>query len=867
MHVNEYRKKLLNRLRLDIDVVRASGNQLYTRNGTIVRDYLAQYGALPFGHNPPFAIAAVTDYLNAEQPVFMQPNIHRDAIALATKLGSAVGPGYTRCVFTNSGAETVEAAIKLARMRTGRKHILSVVRGFHGKTYAALSASGSRRFKTEHIHDAEAYTHISMDDAATLERELSSGRYAAFIIEPVQGEGGMCVVDAAYLRAAVELCAHAGTMSIFDEIQTGLGRTGHLCVATQYTLKPDMLLFSKALGAGVIPIGALLCRETAYTAEFDRKHSSTFANNGLAATAGMAVLNKLLMDDSCALRHVQDMGRLVDKHLERITADFPAHFTAQGVGLMRGLELRDPAATANLTVNFCQNSGALAYVICGYLLHRHNMFTMPLMSQPCSIRFEPPLNVTEEDIDHFFHAFTEVCNLLKNGRYDILFSHLIEKNPVSCPPPELCFPVSELPDLAKTIDAGCTLNKGKKFAFLIHGTSMTDNIRSFPYAIRANYSQDELNALCQQIMGIAAIDFAPDIGVEFGVKSATSYANGMLIFTPLGPEEMLALPRHEKINLLKQYLDIAHQEGVEIVGLGAYTSVISRGGEMVLPIAGDAIITTGNSLTALSTVESIKSLGQQARAPQQIAAVIGARGSVGKVVVMALAHSYGRIILVGRKGGESDVLHAIMPSLFQLAVQTDDQVLPGSVFYKIRHWLAAHGLNVQAPLHDADIKQRIAALALEALAAGENIQCGVWADCDHDTVLKSADCIISATSEGKPFLGTLNLKPNAIVFDAARPFDFHRDSLHHIYEGGLVSQPGQVNYSDCNMVGTPSGVNLACLSETLALALDRVETHQSVGQNIDYQSARKILKIARQHGFEPMQYKTAGTNLEGQYAA
>jgi predicted amino acid dehydrogenase len=581
----------------------------------------------------------------------------------------------------------------------------------------------------------------------------------------------------------------------------------------------------------------------------------------------MAVLDKLLADDGSALRHVRDMSGLVDAHIARIAADFPEHFTAQGVGLMRGLELRDPAAAANITINFCQNSGALAYVVCGYLLHRHKMFTMPLMSQPCSLRFEPPLNINKEDIDDFFKALTDVCSLLKNGRYDILFSHLIEKDPASCSAPELYYPVSELPNLAQTVDASCTLNKGKKFAFLIHVTSTADNIRSFPCAVRANYSQDELNALSQKIMEIAAVDYAPDIGIEFGVKSATSYANGMLIFTPLGPEEMMALPRYEKMNLMKQYFDVAKEAGVEVVGLGAYTSVISRGGEMVLPIADDIVITTGNSLTAMSTIESIKSLGQQALAPQQIAAVIGARGSVGKVVVMALAHSYGRIILVGRKGGEKGVLNAIVPSLFQLAVQTDDQVLPGSVFYKIRHWLTAHGVNVQAPLHDTDIEQRIATLALEALATEENVQFGVWADCDHDTVLRSADCIISATSEGKPFLGTLNLKPNAIVFDAARPFDFYRDSQHHIYEGGLVAQPEQVNYSDCNMVGTPLGVNLACLSETIALALDRVETHQSVGKSIDYQSARKILKIAMQHGFEPVQYKNASADIEGKYAA
>jgi acetylornithine/succinyldiaminopimelate/putrescine aminotransferase/predicted amino acid dehydrogenase len=865
MYVNEYREKLLEKLRLKIEIVRASGNRLFLHDGSLVRDYLAQYGALPFGHNPSFATEAIKQYLSAEHPIFMQPNIHPAALALAAKLGAAVGAEYTRCVFTNSGAETVEAAIKLARMRTGRKCILSVAQGFHGKTYAALSASGSSRFKAEHIHDADAYTHIPLGDLSLLEEALGTGRYAAFMIEPVQGEGGMQVADAGYLRQAVALCARVGTLCIFDEIQTGLGRTGHLCVATQYALKPDMLLFAKALGAGMIPLGALLFRETAYLAEFDRKHSSTFANNGLAAVAGMALLDRLLADHGQALRQVQNRAHLVDLHLARISGVFPDIFTAQGVGLMRGLELRDPAAGANVTANFCRNSGALAYIVCGYLLHRHAIFTMPLLSQPCSIRFEPPLDVSHEDIDHFFLAVTEVCDLLQNGRYDILFSHLIGKNPASCPAPEIRFPVSELPDLAQTVDAHCTLIKGKKFAFLIHGTSMADNIRSFPYAMRVNYSQDELDLVCRHLMEIAAIDFAPAIGVEFGVRSASAYANGMLIFTPLGPKEMMALPRQEKLNLMQQYLDIAKREKVEVIGLGAYTSVISRGGEMLLPLIGNAIVTTGNSLTALSTVESIKSLGQQALASQHVAAVIGARGSVGRLVVKALAHSYGHIVLVGRPGAEQGMLNTVVPDLFQLAVWTEDSILPGSVFDKIRHWVMAHGMSLptSAPMHDNHLMQQINALALKALAQKDHFQFGVRADNASAATLAEADCIVSATSAGKPFLRTLNLKPNAIVFDTARPFDFYRDGLHPIYEGGLVRQPQTLNYSDCNMVGTPPGVNLACLSETIALALERVETHQSLGKNIDYHNAKQVLSIARRHGFEPVQYSVDGLSRAG----
>jgi predicted amino acid dehydrogenase len=365
-----------------------------------------------------------------------------------------------------------------------------------------------------------------------------------------------------------------------------------------------------------------------------------------------------------------------------------------------------------------------------------------------------------------------------------------------------------------------------------------DNIRSFPVAIRQNMSASECDALCRCIMDIAVVDFAPDVALEFAVRSSKAYANGMLIFTPLGPEDMMALPEHEKLTLMKQYFEVARTNGVEVVGLGAYTSVISRGGDAVLPIAGDFVLTNGNSLTALATVESIRSFGQT-QAPHQIAAMIGARGSVGKLTVMGLAHNYGHIILVGRPGSEGALLQDIVPTLLHLAMTTEEAVQTGSVLDKIRKWVKTQ-----------DSLPAVSA----ALPDGIHEQLGISADCDYETVLPRADCIVSATSEGKPFLRALRLKPNAIVFDAARPFDFHHDGHHHVYEGGLVQQPQSVNYSDCNMVGTPVGVNLACLSETIAIALDRVETHQSIGKNISYQSARNILRIAKKHGFVPVQY-------------
>lgn len=159
--INEYRQKLLKNFNIDLDPVSAKGNILSLSDGTFVYDYLAQYGALPFGHNPDFLNKVVIDFLQTNQANLIQPSISNVVEQFANRLIELVNSErYSRCIMTNSGAETVEVAFKLARIKTGRAKILSVVKGFHGKTFAALSASGSKRFKKPFIHDEAHYDYI-----------------------------------------------------------------------------------------------------------------------------------------------------------------------------------------------------------------------------------------------------------------------------------------------------------------------------------------------------------------------------------------------------------------------------------------------------------------------------------------------------------------------------------------------------------------------------------------------------------------------------------------------------------------------------------------------------------------------------------
>lgn len=231
-------------------VSHAQGSYLYLEDRSEVLDCLSQYGAVPLGHNNKEINDAVISYLSNNKPAFIQPLMPESTKELSRKLCDLAGEHYGFVVFSNSGAETVEAAFKLARTKTRRSKILSACNSFHGKSFAALSATGSTKYSNDFIVDTENFQKVPFNDILALEAALESKEFAAFIVEPVQGEGGMIPATKEYLDAAHELSLRTGTLLIFDEVQTGLGRTGSMFAKDTWNVQPDILLISKALSGG-----------------------------------------------------------------------------------------------------------------------------------------------------------------------------------------------------------------------------------------------------------------------------------------------------------------------------------------------------------------------------------------------------------------------------------------------------------------------------------------------------------------------------------------------------------------------------------------------------------------------------------------
>lgn len=432
--LNPDRQILLAHIGFDRRIVRAEGNILFDSEGKRYLDCLAQYGAMPFGHNPPFLWAAIEQARLAREPSLVQPLIAPAAEALAARLVEVAPCDDGVVTFTNSGAEAVEAAIKLARARTRKPVILATHKGFHGKTLGAVSATGTEQYRAPFLVDTTHFAHIPYGCLAALEERLSHGDVAGFIVEPVQGEAGMIMPPAGYLAAAQQLCRKAKTLFILDEIQTGLGRTGYLFAAERDGLDPDLLLLAKALGGGLVSLGAVVCHARAWSEDFGLYHSSTFANNHLSCTVGLATLERLLQDDRQLIRNVDAIGSYLGAALAALVARYPDAFCAvSGCGLMHGLTLAPWTGEDSYFLSHASTTGMAVPLVCGYLLHQHGILTAPTFNHGNVLRIEPPLTITHAQIGQLLAALEDVAQCLAHKNYHALLRYITRLVPAPTP--------------------------------------------------------------------------------------------------------------------------------------------------------------------------------------------------------------------------------------------------------------------------------------------------------------------------------------------------------------------------------------------------------------------------------------------------
>ena len=318
-----------------LTLVRGSGASVWDDEGREYTDFMAGYGVAIIGHSNPKIVEAIAR--QAARLITCHGSFYNDARSDFLERLVAVSPkGLERVLLTNSGAESVEAAIKLARRHTGRTKVVSMKGGFHGKTYGALSATWNRKYREPFAPLVPDFEFAEYGDLSSLEK-LVTGGTAAVIAEPIQGESGIVVPPQEYFKGVREVCDRTGALLILDEIQSGLGRTGKMWASEHWGVVPDIMTIAKGIGGGV-PLGAVVARPEVISSLQKGEHTSTFAGNPLACAAGAATLEFIRENDLPG--QAARKGLMLMEGLEEIASKGRVVREVRGLGMMLAIELR-----------------------------------------------------------------------------------------------------------------------------------------------------------------------------------------------------------------------------------------------------------------------------------------------------------------------------------------------------------------------------------------------------------------------------------------------------------------------------------------------------------------------------------------------
>jgi acetylornithine/N-succinyldiaminopimelate aminotransferase len=368
-------------------LVKGKGARVWDLQGKEYLDFFPGWAVSGIGHCHPIVVNAIKE--QARKMLHVANNfLNVKQAELAKTISEASFPA--RVFFCNSGAEANEGAIKFARKYgsdTGRFEIITMKQSFHGRTLAAMTATGQEKFHQGFQPLVEKFRYADFNDLESV-KKLVNEKTVAIMLEPVQGEGGICVASREFLEGLRKLCDEKDMLLILDEVQTGMGRTGKMFGYQHYNLEPDLMTLAKTLGGGV-PIGALVVNRRIKREVFGPgMHASTFGGNPLVCAASLAVFKAIKKEK--LLTNTIRMGELLDQEFEKLKAQYPVIESTRGLGLMRGLKLKEPSASY---ANEARDQGLLINATQGDVL-----------------RIMPPMTVTAKEIklgmkilDRVFH--------------------------------------------------------------------------------------------------------------------------------------------------------------------------------------------------------------------------------------------------------------------------------------------------------------------------------------------------------------------------------------------------------------------------------------------------------------------------------
>jgi len=370
---------------IGLEISRAEGSWLYCADGRRYLDFIAGIGVSALGHGHPATMRAIEEQAHRHLHVMVYGEYVIEAqVKLAARLAELLPRDLSRVYFTNSGAEAIEASLKLAKKHTRRAGFVAFDGAYHGDTMAALALMGNPAFREPFEPLPGPVLHLPFDDVAALDAIDST--IAAVVIEPVQAEGGVRIPSARFMKALRERCDRARALLIFDEVLTGFGRTGKLFAAEHFGVTPDIIVLAKALGGG-LPLGAL-CGRDDLIAEFSHDpplgHITTFGGHPLSCAAGLASLEAIVSENlpaRAAKVGAEIMARLNDFHAPEIAA-------VRGIGLLVGIEFHDSQIAHRFVAETIANG-----VVINWTLNAEKV-----------VRLSPPLNIHPDEVDFALDA-------------------------------------------------------------------------------------------------------------------------------------------------------------------------------------------------------------------------------------------------------------------------------------------------------------------------------------------------------------------------------------------------------------------------------------------------------------------------------
>ncbi|MGD0679164.1 MAG: aminotransferase class III-fold pyridoxal phosphate-dependent enzyme [Polyangiaceae bacterium] len=892
--------ELLHCLGIDQGYTKAAGCCLWTDTGRTVIDFVGGFGAALVGHNHPVLKAAMVDALNANVAIQAQASVRTESGRLASRL-SDLTPGdaeYYSC-FTNSGAESIEAAVKhaykvhldritleyervsrilndfyyaadesaadvvipggkklidfrddvdeynLAQFEHFQDHptVIAFKGAYHGKTTSALKVTFNRSYREgfqglssidtvfidpvdvaripEIIRDKKCVFYYPVLKGSQVElRPTESTTVIAVMFEPILGEGGIIPLpDGTIQYLADHHRAHA-IPYIVDEIQTGCGRTGSFYAYEQTQLariSPEYITLSKALGGGLVKIGAAMIRKDIYEHDFGILHTSTFGEDDLSARVASRFLDVLFAEDAMMLRSVREQGEKLKSRLQDLHRAFPTIIReVRGRGLMLAVEFTDLADRSPF-FRLSGKQGVLSLLVASYLLHHHGVrllapLTTMLKGNPGKnrksvVRIQPPAMISDEHIDTLFAGFREVLRIIDRNDEYCFIGHLLgcevsaeeRANPRAYPN---AWPTREE---SRRLDS--------RTGFIIHPTSL-DTLKSYFFPSFADHDVDgeRLRTWWNEIAR-----FLEPVHVKSDYVCSNDFViESNLVLVPYLPEYLMAPKAAYRAKEVRDKIQdgvvVAKELGddnipLTMVGLGAFTSIVTNNGLTINDY--EMAITSGNAFTVALTILGMK---EAVRARGKIwsnvsVAVVGANGSIGQATARVLARQVGRLLLVGSSREDSAPRLQLTK---RLCVEDALNAAPagGEDFGPIRGAL----LRVAASAYFATPAEVARSTGPGLIDVATDFQ-----------ALADVDVVVVATnSTDAALLHPRMMRGDAIVCCTSVPSNLHPDfskqSAILAFAGGLARLPEE---SEVRFVGLPKhGMTFGCLAETLLLGFE-----------------------------------------------